>query len=199
MIKDNNSKADHTKKLIIEQTILLMKETDGNIELLTIRSIAARAHVGVGLINHYFESKKKLIEICVQTMIGGVVHSFKLEKSDGMKPIDMTKHVAMQVADFLMENKQISKVSILGDMKNPKEKDNSIDTALGFAYCMSGGQNPKKYMKKAFYLLSILQEAFLRKDVLVQNIGVDFYDKKQRDCYIEEIIDIIIGGEVCNT
>lgn len=113
-----------------------------------------------------------------------------------MKPIEMTKRVVVQVTDFLMENKQISKISILSDLKNPKEKDNSIDTAMGLAYYMSGGQKSDEYMKKAFYLISILQESFLRKDVLIENIGVNFYDKKQRDSYIEEIIDIIMGGKV---
>jgi AcrR family transcriptional regulator len=186
-------KAKNTKQLIIEQTILLMKETGGDVECLTMRKIAEKANIGVGLINHYFESKDKLIEICVQNIIANIVHSFRIEEVE-MKPLDLTKYVVKQVVDFLMENKQISKISILSDLKNPKEKDNSMDSALGFAYCMSGGKNPDKYLIKAFYLMSIIQESFLRKDVLVKNIGVDFYDKEQRDNYINEMIDIVMGG-----
>lgn len=189
-------KSEKTKELIIEQTILLIKETGGDVEVLTIRKIAEKAKVGVGLINHYFESKDKLVELCVQKMIGGVVHSFRADECVGMKPIEMTKYVVKKVTDFLMENEQISKISILGDLKNPKEKDNSMDTIFGFAYCMAGGQNLNEYLRKSFYLVTILQESFLRKNVLVENIGVDFYDKAQRDNYIEELIDTIMGGVV---
>ncbi len=52
---------------------------------------------------------------------------------------------AKQVMDFLMDNMQISKISILGDLKNPREKDNSMGTALGFAHCMAGGIMPEKH------------------------------------------------------
>lgn len=189
-------KAEKTKQLIMEVTISLIKETGGNVEHLTIRKIAEKANIGVGLINHYFESKDKLIELCVQNIIGDIVHSFRIEEGIAMKPIDLTKSVVKQVVDFLMENEQVSKISILSDLKNPKERDNSIDTAFGFAYCMSGGVNPDKYLKKAFYLLAILQESFLRKNVLTKNIGVDFYNKEQRDNYIEEMIDIIMGAQI---
>ncbi len=187
-------KAEKTKELIIEQTILLITETDGNVDLLTIRKIAERANIGVGLINHYFESKDKLIELCVQRIIGGVVHSFRVDECVGMKPIEMTKYVVKQVIDFLMKNEQISKISILGDLKNPKEKDNSMNTVLGLAHCMAGGQNTDQYLRKAFYLITILQESFLRKNVLVENMGVDFCDKAQRDHYIEELVDTMMGG-----
>jgi AcrR family transcriptional regulator len=38
----------------------------GDIKKITIRRIAEEAGVGVGLINHYFETKDNLIEVCVQ-------------------------------------------------------------------------------------------------------------------------------------
>jgi hypothetical protein len=84
-------------------------------------------------------------------------------------------------------------ISILGDLSSPQVNDNSIRTAHGFAYCMSYGIDSEKYIKKAFFLLTILQESFLRKGVLYSNIGVDFFDKKQRDNYIDSIVDMVMG------
>lgn len=187
-------KSEETKERIIHETIQLIKEMKGEIEKVTIRKIADKAQVGVGLINHYFKSKDNLIQISVQRIIKQVVTTFEVTDIARLKPMELTKTVACQVVDFLMENLQISKVSILEDLNNPKEKDNSIQTAIGFAYCMSGGVDLERYRKKAFFLLSILQESFLRKDVLYSNIGVDFENEEQRKQYINDIIEMIMGG-----
>lgn len=188
-------KAEQTKLNIIQQTIILIEECNGNTADITIRKIAERAQVGIGLINHYFTSKDKLIEECVQSIIKNVVHSFKIDDCVGKNSKEVTQYVAKQVMDFLMENKEISRISILGDKNLPKEKDNSIDTTFGFAYCMSGGIHPEKKMKRAFFLVAILQESFLRKDVLDKNIDVDFYNKNQRDEYIDYIVSMIMEGK----
>lgn len=47
------------KDKIINVTIDLIKEANGNIDKITIREIAKRAEIGVGLINYHFKSKKK--------------------------------------------------------------------------------------------------------------------------------------------
>ncbi|MDD3413872.1 MAG: TetR/AcrR family transcriptional regulator [Lachnospiraceae bacterium] len=189
-------KSEKTKEKIIQQTILLIEECDGNIADITIRKIAERAKVGIGLINHYFISKDYLIEICVQSIIKNVVHSFKIANCAGKNPREITQYVAKQVMDFLMENKEISRISILGDLNLPKEEDNSFHTAFGFAYCMSGGINPEKKMKSAFFLVALLQGSFLRKDVLNKKIDIDFYDKNQRDKYIGDIVSMIMEGNI---
>ena len=112
-----------------------------------------------------------------------------------MEPASLTRQVANYVADFLMDHKQIAKISILGDLKMPMDKDNTIQTAYGFAHCMSGKKDPASQMKRAFFLVSILQESFLRKDRLLQNIGIDFYDKKQREAYINSVVDMIMKSD----
>ena len=60
------------KDKIINVTIDLIKEANGNIDKITIREIAKRAEIGVGLINYHFQSKKNLVDICVQQIISNV-------------------------------------------------------------------------------------------------------------------------------
>lgn len=36
---------------------------------------------------------------------------------------------------------------------------------------------------------AVLQEAFLRKDCLKYSLGIDFYDKEQRDVFINDIVE----------
>lgn len=175
------------------QTIKLIEQSDGDTESLTMRMIAENSEVGLGLINHYFVSKEKLIEICVQRIISGIVTTFKPTLLEGLTPADAAACVASQVMDFLMANKQISRISILSDMKSPKSNDNTMGTAVGLARTMSGGQNPDDYREKAFQLVCIMQECFLRRDILKECIGVDFNDKKQRDKYLHDVVADIMG------
>lgn len=183
------TKAEITKDNIIQQTIGLIKESDGSTENITMRKIAQRAGIGVGLANHYFTSKECLIETCVQTIIREVISSFRPESCESEEPIEITKCVAKQVMDFLMDNPQISRLSILGDLKQPKAMDNTMKTVMGFGRQLSGGQMTAKHMLNSYMITSALQAAFLRKDLMQENFGIDFYDKQQRD----QLIDSIVG------
>ena len=57
--------AKETKDRILKCTTELILERGGDIDNVTIRMIAARAGIGVGLTNHYFESKEQLINECI--------------------------------------------------------------------------------------------------------------------------------------
>jgi AcrR family transcriptional regulator len=181
-------KSDRTKENIIQQTIALIRESNGAVEDITIRGIAQRAGVGVGLVNHYFQSKDHLIEVCVQTIIGGVIRSFRPELPSE-DPLEVTKVVAKQVMDFLMDNQEVSRVSILGDMKQPAVADNTMKTVAGFAARLSGGQAAQEHRLYAFMITAVLQCAFLRKETLKDSLGVDFYDKQQRDSFIDDLVE----------
>ncbi len=182
-------KSDITKENIIRQTISLIQETDGSSEHITIRKIAGKMGVGVGLINHYFGSKDNLMEVCVQTIISEVIHAFQPRLCDGEDPVELTKCVAKQVMDFLMNNRQISKISILGDLKQPKLLDNTMKTVLGFGSRLSGGHITERHKTAAFMITAVLQEAFLRKDLMKDSFGIDFYDKGDRDRFIDSIVE----------
>jgi AcrR family transcriptional regulator len=191
-------KSDKTKENIIKQTICLIKETNGATENITMRKIAERAGIGVGLANHYFKSKEFLIEVCVQTIISEVINSFRPEACESNEPIEITKYVAKQVMDFLMDNKQISKVSILSDLKKPRAMDNTMKTVFGFGTCLSGGEMTHKQLINSFMITSVLQEAFLRKDILKDSLGINFNDKNERDKFIDYIIERFGGNDVFN-
>lgn len=187
-------KSEKTKENIIFQATALIKEHNGDTEKVTVRRIAERSGVSAGLINHYFGSKDGLIELCVQNIIGGVIRSFQPGPCADGGRAGILKHVAKQVVDFLMENRQLSRISILGDLKQPREKDNTMGAVWGFAGCMSGRRPAGKDLLDAFLLTAVLQGSFLRKDVLQATLGVDFYDKAQRDLYIEFVVEKLTGS-----
>ena len=182
-------KSEKTKENIVANTIALIRESSGDTESISIRKIAERAGIGIGLVNHYFQSKEHLIEVCVQTIISDVIRTFSPETNESQTPVEITKCVARQVMDFLMDNSQIARVSIMGDCRQPKTADNTMKTVLGFAHCLSGGQITDMHTKSAFMITSVLQAAFLRKDVLRECLHVDFYDSEQRGLFIDQLIE----------
>lgn len=182
-------KSEQTKERIIMQTIELIQESNGLTERITIRKIAEKSNVGLGLINHYFGTKEKLIEECVQRIISGGIGAFRPDYMEGEDCVTATKRAAKQVMDFLMDNPEISKVSILGDIKQPEERDNTMGTVYGFGSRLYGGNIQNFHNINSFMITAVMQVAFLRKDNLRQTLGIDFYDKEQRDVFIDDLIE----------
>lgn len=182
-------KSEETKERIIEQTIELIRASRGLTENITMRGIAERANVGLGLVNHYFGTKDRLIEECVQRIIGGVIGAFRPLVVAGEDNVETTKRVAKQVMDYLMGNPEISKISILGDLKQPGERDNTMGTVHGLGARLSGGQADSRHKINAFLITAAMQVAFLRQDTLLVTLGVDFSDKTQRDAFLDDLIE----------
>ena len=182
-------KSEETKGRIVEQTILLIQESSGLTENITIRQIAEKADVGIGLINHYFGTKENLIEECVQRIIGGVIGVFRPSLAESEDAVEITRRVVKLVMDFLMENPEPSKISILGDLKKPDVLDNTMRTIYGFGSRLSGGNMQHANKVSSFMITAVMQVAFLRKDVLFKTLGIDFYDKAQRDAFLDDLIE----------
>lgn len=189
-------KSELAKEKIIEVTIDLIQNANGEIHKVTTRAIAKRAGIGVGLVNYHFESKNKLIEICVQRIISDVIKSFKPNLNKELDSISRIKKVTKMVADFLIQNPSVSKISILGDMNTPNTVDNTMKTVKGFLASM-GDYNISKEEKMllSFALTSILQAVFLRKDITKESFGFDFNNKEERERVIDFMIDKLFGGK----
>ena len=65
-----------SKGAIIEATITLINEKGESLNEITVREICKKANVGLGLVNYHFGNKDKLIELCVERMISGIVDHF---------------------------------------------------------------------------------------------------------------------------
>lgn len=190
-------KAEECRNRIIEETIQLIQSSKGNIEEITIRAIAERAGVGVGLVNYHFKSKEQLIELCVQQIISKVIAAFRPDVDRELQPVEHLRTVSRLVMDFLMENPSVSRISILGDYRNPGPADNTMKTILGFSGSLAGSRIPEERKKiLLFSFVSALQAAFLRKDIGKACYGIDFNRKEERDRYIDLIINQFFKEEI---
>lgn len=185
------------KEKIIATTISLIEDSDGLAENITVREIARKADVAVGLINYHFGSKKNLIEICVQRIISNVIAAFPaVEDSTGKKKSsskdnsDMAAFVA-RVFAFLMNNPEISKISMLSDLSQASAESNSSVSYRAILKAIADTK-PKKLRKvKAFMLLSTIQSAFLNREISEAVFDIDLQNEDDYRRFFQSVTDIL--------
>lgn len=188
------SERNNVKEEIIKVTTELIEENDGNVDRITARVIAAKANIGLGLINYHFGSKEKLISICVERIISEVISNFDPTKeysTDRERLIASATHVF----HFLFEHPAIAKISILSDLQNYTLKSNSVSTQLGFKNTLKKETDSSKKANVSFILTAAMQVAFLGGGMMKDLLGYDFKKSTDRARYIEMLVTTILVDE----
>lgn len=186
------------KELLIDQTIALIKESDGKPESITARAIAQRSNVALGLINYHFGSKDNLLAECSNKMINDLLSSMKpglmKAEDDGLTDRERLTGYAKQTFEYLFANRAIVKMSILSDFRSYGADTNSVLTQRGFQMALRGDISEKSKRLIAFGLASLMQTAFLAADESKKITGYDLNTKKGRGSFIEDTVNMLMGG-----
>lgn len=186
-----------SKDAIIQATVSLIEEKGENIDTITVREICRKAKVGLGLINYYFGNKDKLISVCVEKIINGIIENFAAsrERIQNLSPFDKLDFLGNMTLDFLFDHYAVSKISILTDMQTPKENDNTHRTYSAYiplvAACRPDWEE-KKIKRATYCLITVMQQAFLRSDIIQITQGVNMRDKAERKNYHRMILKDIL-------
>ena len=194
-MKNNND----IKELIISSTIELIEQSNGDIKTITSRSIAEKSGIALGLINYHFESKDKLIALCVQRIINKVLMCFAPDKvnyneDDGLSDKERLIAFAKQTYDFLYANYSLVKISILSDFANYLPQNNSALTQMGFSFALRGNIPEARKKLIAFSLTSIMQTAFLSGENSFAITGYNLMEKEHRDCFVTDTVSTLMEG-----
>lgn len=209
--------AIETKQRILNTTMELINERGGDIDNVTIRMIADRAGIGVGLTNHYFKSKDLLVAECVDSIFKDVFAGFiaaSREVGENAGPMEAAKKAAVRLVNFMFDNEAVARVALISDAKSPSGSDYTTRLVNSFAYCMVDRRKLEEMLSndrmtdkmkqqfrehfvseqriKAFMIVSAIKEAFLRRDSLVKAIGVDLRDPDQCSEYLDELIEMLM-------
>lgn len=185
------------KEAIIQATIELIEESGEHLEEITVREICKKAGVGLGLVNYHFGNKDKLIEVCVERMINGIVETFQhiREKTEGFTPFEKLEYLGNMTLDFLFEHYAVSRISVLTDMQMPKDNDNTSRTFAAYlplvAACRPDLDEPG-IRRKTFCLITAMQQMFLRYDTVSKLMGMDLTKKENRKAWHTQILHDIL-------
>ncbi|MDW0071950.1 TetR/AcrR family transcriptional regulator [Clostridioides difficile] len=83
-MKSNDKDA---RERIIEVTLNLLNEVD-DIEEITVRKIAERANVGVGLINYHFKTKDNLLSTAIGDVMSNIIAELYDDSVYTLRPIE---------------------------------------------------------------------------------------------------------------
>lgn len=185
------------KEAIIQATIQLIEEKGEHLEEVTVREICKRAGVGLGLLNYHFRNKDKLIEHCIERMINGTVERFQniREKTDGYTPFEKLEHLGNMTLDFLFEHYAVSRISVLTDMQYPKENDNTCRTYAAYLPLVAACRpdlNEAAIRRKTLYLITVMQQMFLRYEIILQTLGIDLRQKENRRIFHTQVLHDIL-------
>lgn len=184
-------------EVIIQTTITLIKENSKNLDKITVREICKRAGVGLGLVNYHFGNKDKLIEICVERMINEIVEQFQYirENTEGLTPFEKLEHLGNITLDFLFEHYDMSKISVLTDMQKPKYNDNTSRTYAAYLPLVTACRpdlDEAAIKRKTLYLITIMQQMFLRHETMSQILGIDLKKRENRKIFHKQVLHDIL-------
>lgn len=185
------------KEKIIQSTIKIIEENGEHLEEVTVRKICKRAGVGLGLVNYHFKNKDNLIEICVERMINDVVDNFQQirEKTEEYTPFEKLEYLGNMTLDFLFEHYAISKMSILADMRMPKDNDNTNRTFSAYLPLVAAccpDLDEQSVRRKTFCLITVMQQMFLRNDTVSKLMDIDLTKKENRKLWHTQILHDIL-------
>lgn len=185
------------KEKIIQAAITLIEENGEHLEEITVREICKRADVGLGLVNYHFGNKDKLIEICVERMVNGIVENFQhiQEKTEGLTPFEKLEYLGNMTFDFLFEHYAVSKISVLTDMQTPKDNDNTNRTYVAYLPLVAACRpdlDEASVKRKTFCLITVMQQMFLRYDAVSRLMDIDLTKKENRRAWHRQILHDIL-------
>lgn len=188
----------NNKDLIIEKTIEIIEKNPNGLKKLTIREIAKQCNIAVGLVNYHFSSKDELIKAAVNKIINGIVGKFAQvrDEIENLEPVDKLVFLGNMTLDYLFEHYEISKISILSDIENPEENDNTDRTFKAYVpiiKLIKPELQENEVKKLAFQLVIVMQQAFVRHDIIFREFGIDLKDKNQRVEFHRNMINKILG------
>ncbi len=184
---------------IIQAATELIQEKGERFNDITVREICKKAGVGLGLLNYHFGNKERLIELCVERIVNGIIdrfHSIQKE-TDDMPALERLTALGDMTFTFLFEHYAVSRISILADMRMPKEDDNTHRIYLAYLPLMSACRpdwTRETLERKTLSLIATMQQSFLRHEVIRRISGTDLTVPEERKAFHREVLQDLLEG-----
>lgn len=181
----------NAKDKIIKATIALLSEV-GEPDKITIRQIAERANVGIGLINYHFQTKENLLYKAVSdTMSQMAVQLQNINNYKEKEPIQRLKIMLRKLTDFAVCYSKFSLILASYDLHQ-----GNMQTPLYLIPILSEiYSNTKDEIEIriiALEIITTLQVIYVNSKAFQLYAHIDINSKVERD----KLIDIIVDGVI---
>ncbi len=178
------------KERILKAAKELMDETD-NPESVTMRQIAQRAGVGVGLINYHFQSRENLLYTAIGEVMVSIMDEFRQAPPEDASPVERLKTMMTALCDAGARHEKEMRLGaqyqlISGDFSAAHYLLPALREACGNRH----DENALRLIALELFTLTNLM--LLRRDAFFRFSGADIMDKPQRDRLISQLIDIYL-------
>ena len=178
------------KERILKAAKELMDETD-NLESVTMRQIAQRAGVGVGLINYHFQSRENLLYTAIGEVMVSIMDAFRQAPPEGASPVERLKAMMTALCDAGARHEKEMRLGaqyqlLSGDFSAA----HYLLPALREAYGHRHDESALRLIALELFTLTNLM--LLRSDAFFRFSGAHIMDKPQRDRLISQLIDIYL-------
>lgn len=179
------------RERILNATIDLLN-AEPDVDKITVRRIAERAGVGIGLINYHFQSKENLFNEVVTASFGALEDQWR-ETLAGMEadPVTKLKTLLKVNAKVAISNPRLAHITVSHIVLH-REIDVPY-VILPLLKEFYGAEKSETELKMiAVAIVITMQVAFLRTDAFRRYIGIDVYDDEQRDQWIDTFVDTLV-------
>lgn len=186
-----NINEQDTRQSIIDIAKVLLDEID-DIERITVRQIAQRAGVGIGLINYHFKSKNNLLSIAIGDIMTNTIRNFtKADTYSELKPVAKLKAMLNELYTLAGNNEKLIQFILTREIM-----DGNMQTPLYLVPLLKEIYgNRKDDMQLRIIALQILypiQITGLNVAAFHLYSGIDLYSAEQRNRFIDTIIDNLL-------
>jgi TetR/AcrR family transcriptional regulator, regulator of cefoperazone and chloramphenicol sensitivity len=158
-------------------------------EKVTTRQIAAKAGVNLALVNYYYRSKENLISEVVGRMMGGIIDPL-MGGFGGNSAESRIRNILITTTDAAFAHYNICKVALAAELRQGCA--NSCAMILPLLNEIFAGLSRTELDIISLQLMLPLHHIFIEPKLYGRLLGVDFFNKQQRDQKINEMITCVL-------
>lgn len=179
-----------TKTKIIQTTKELLRQ-EADPDRITIRRIAERAGVSVGLINYHFQTRENLLgQAVADTMTGMEAAWQQIKVQPGADPLEKLKRMLKELSDYGAKYPKLMQFMVKHELLHGNfSAELYLIPVLREIFGKSKEELELKLIAAA--LVGAMQVALVKDKAFQRYSGIDIYNPKQRKETIDRLIDCL--------
>ena len=193
----NTDKEPGQKIRVLEAAADLILESQ-DLDAVTMRRVAERAGVALGLANYYFGGRTVLLKEAVRYALNQkIIAGYGDWDFSGMTSLDRVRAVLLGPLEFMVVHPRLSRVSVLFDLEAPGSGDPSDQTFTEMARAIHGlvpvAELPADFDFRLWTAIATVHESFLRPEQCLARTGVDVLSAGGREILAGRLAVWVLG------